>query len=236
MFTVWLLIFILTGLTLYAAFVGYIAQPLWELFLVIEGSVIAELILAYLADRLRHPTILITPIAKMLDIGFNIQIKEKNIQKASVYCDDTKINWKEQDGKEKESKDLRVGETSSFYPFRIILSEERLQQDKQVIRVSVVQKIVEYGENYTKSFERPFYSSFFDIPRGSFSTRPKMPIPYGFPKFHCYVRLTGEGIEEEVNRLLDFSCTFCFDRYVKSDRIEDVYVQCDFSQTKTFIC
>lgn len=225
----------MTFLTLYLAFANFLVEPFTALFLVIEGSVIADLILTALSDRLRQPTILVMPTSRMFDVGFYVRVKDKNVQNASVFCDNTRINWKEEDGKEKETKNLRVGEVSYFYPFRIILSDEQLQNNKQIIKVSIVQKMASCMENRIESFERPLYFSYFDVPRGSFPTMKATKASHGFPRFYCNVRLTGEGIEEEINRYLDFSCTFDFGRFAESDRIEDVRVRCDFSDTKTFI-
>ncbi len=71
---------ILTGLTLYFALVGILVEPFRELLIVVEGAVIAELILTKLADVFSKPRILLRPMKFNGSFGFSVQVKDKNIQ------------------------------------------------------------------------------------------------------------------------------------------------------------
>jgi hypothetical protein len=87
MFSIWLLVFILNGLTIYITLVSHIPQTFWELLIVVEGAVIADLFLHELAEKLEEPTILMEPWSKNSDVGFSVRVKDKNVKDASVYCD-----------------------------------------------------------------------------------------------------------------------------------------------------
>lgn len=197
---------------------------------------IAGLILTELADRLNKPTITIEPFSRMLYIGFAVKVKNKTVRNAAVFCDGTKINWKELDGGEKGLKDLRAGEFSFFFPYRIEVSSVELKGDKQKIDVSIVQKMVTHGTNFTKDFERIIYRNYFNIPMGKFFGLGKEGDDYIYPTIHCEIHITGEEIEEEVNRLVDFPCWLSFQRWADSSKIEDLHIECRFGRkTKRFI-
>lgn len=63
---------------------------------------------------------MITLISKIFDVGFSVKIKDKNIDDAEVFCDNMKVNWEEQHGKEKETKNLRVGGIAFFIPSKLL--------------------------------------------------------------------------------------------------------------------
>ncbi len=228
--------FFATCLTLYLAYVGTFGEPFSGLFIVIEGSVITGLIFIKVTDWLKEPAVFLTPISKNFDIGFYVRVKEKNIKDAEVYCDDTRIKWRE-DGKEKKTKDLYVGGEAFFFPYKFRVSEDpteiRLKNDEQSIYIEITQKTsTDIGSNETT--ERITYWGSFVVPRGRFTTIKVRGSPMN-PNFHCNIRLIGKGIEEVKTRLFDFTCTFWFTRDANSDKKEDIWVRCDFGSTESLI-
>lgn len=236
---IWLSIIILTALTLYLAFVKFLVEPFTGLFLVIEGTMIAELTLLKLSGLFKKPTIILKPTYKMSDVGFYVKVKNKNIRDAKVFCDDTHIKWREKDGTEKEKRDLHVGDIAFFYPFKIVVSEgitsKFTEENKQCILVTIKQKMVTYGQNFTDESDRSIYHEQFMLHKGAFGSIKIKKSHYWFPKFHCNIRMTGEGIEDEIDTWFDAECTFCFSRYNDTDNIDDIWVRCDFEDYKLVI-
>jgi len=224
-----------TAITLYLAHIGFLSDPSREFLVLMEGAVIAELIVFGMLEHLKKPTITIEPHFRMKDIGFFLTVKGRNILNARAFCDGNPVKWADIDAekKETETKDLRAGEVSLFFPFEIILSEVRLASDRQIVGVMVIEKEVIYGDDSTSALRRVVYSDEFSVPRGRFVGSDGIGDWKPFtPEFHSSIRVTGEGIEEEINRRIDFKCGFSFQRKSESDSIGDISIDCHFKKIK----
>ena len=233
-FYLWLSVLILSGVILSLASFGLLAAPFKELLIVIDGTVIASLVLTEIDKRLKQPIILITPDSKMFDIGFNVEVKDKNIQNATVLCDDTRFNWVDRDGKETESQNLLVGNIPAcFYPFKAKILSKQITDKEQILNLSITQKMAEYGDNFKETFERTVYSGDFPLPRGSFGAiKFKSDFAIIVPEISCKVRLIGEGIEEKINRQMTFEIYPIFMRTTESDKVEAITLFYDFAKPK----
>lgn len=194
----------------------------------IEGVIIADFIITEVTRPLREPEISVEPTSKMFDLGFVVTLKDKNILNATAYCDGTRFNWQERDGKESQTKTLLVGDIgATFYPFKIELANNQVADEYQIVEFSIKQKITEYGENLQKSFEREIFHDYYKIPRGTFYGL----IPKGStPQIYCNIRLVGEGIERAISRWITVRLRPIFERPSNSDDIDKVFLFCDFRE------
>ncbi len=170
----WCATLTVTGITVYLAFVhpSFLTDPFRELFIIIEGSVIASLIFESWHNRLNQPSILIEPHCKMNKIGFSVQVKDKNVKDATVICNNQPIKWEELNGVEVDAKSLFVGHIppAFFYPFTLNLGEWGASDDeKQYIPLSVGQKAMVWGANFTEETRRVVYDGTLTLPKGKFS-------------------------------------------------------------------
>jgi hypothetical protein len=218
--TAWSTVVIATGIILYLVFIGLVPVALRDLLYVIVGTAIVELSVIELSRRLSEPTILIEPIQRKEKIGFSVRVKDKNISKATVLCDELPVKWQEPDGNLVDAKELLVGANPSFFfPFWIEIDKyPAVANDKQYIYLRVFQKSV-YPDTYGYAvFEGPY-----TIPRGSFEhMEGRTPT---WQQFQTNIRIFGQGIEEEVDRFLNINFSIFFWRRADSDNLEDLFIR-----------
>ncbi len=220
--TTWIAILVATGITVYLAFIGLVTDPFRDLLYVIEGAVIVELSVIELSKRLNEPIILIEPHCKMEKVGFSVKVKDKNISDATVLCDGMQVKWEELDGTEVPSKNLHVGGIPSFlYPFWLELGKfGSVDDSNQYVPISILQKYIIWGANFTEVEYRLVYDGTLTLPRGAFKLTGG--TTNAEKQFDTNIRICGEGIEEELNRFFEVHFEPLFERDIDSDRLEDI--------------
>ena len=145
------MVFITLASVILFYYYNVLLNPVTDLIMTIEGVIIADFIITEVTRPLREPEISVEPTSKMFDLGFVVTLKDKNILNATAYCDGTRFNWQERDGKESQTKTLLVGDIgATFYPFKIELANNQVADEYQIVEFSIKQKIT----NMEKIFKR----------------------------------------------------------------------------------
>ena len=169
----------------------------------------------------------------MEKIGFSVSVKDKNIRNAMIFCDNTVIAWLDDEGKESKTKNLGVGDNpSTFYPFRAVLSHISFLEKEEKIHLDILQKMVEYGQNFTEKFERTIFSSDYLIPLGCFCAKVTPVALYSGSNIYCNIRVVGEGIESELNRYLTVQIRPLLFRKSENQDLKNIYINYDLEIVK----
>lgn len=217
----WGITLLATIVTVYSNLGVGVGDSIKSFLIVLEGSVIAGLILLDLTNRLAEPTILIEPCYLGSKVGFSVRVKDKSVNDAMVTCNEIAVDWESLDGKSHQpSKKLQVGVRSYFFPFHYEFSSSSSVGDKgQNVTIVLYQNKSVYDDP-EKLRPVALTDGYYTVPKGAFE--PIQGEAIMEPHFEANIRITGDEIGKEVDRLFDVYFWPVFFREVDSDKFEDI--------------
>ncbi len=218
----WILVIVSTVITLFLVYKGWLTQYQDYLY-VIDGTGVIELSIIELSNKLREPTIFIDAVQIDEKIGFSIEVKDKNIGKISVLCDELPVELQKFDARTKnfeKTEELHVGADPSFiFPYwNEIDNWASVENNNQYIHLRVLRKSIDDHINSNSVFDGQY-----TIYRGAF--KPFVGETYSLQQFQANIRIFGEGIEVPIDRFFDINFRAIFSRSTNSDDLKDISVE-----------